>query len=253
MLGFIRRQRRVLGERLARRGLAHTFSLPGFLLHERLGALIDGHAAGRALDVGSGLSPYKRRLLERCDSVVSVDVEDRSGQVDVIADVMSMPEIEDASFDTVLCTQVLEHVPRPPEAVAELARVLKPGGKLILSAPHLSALHEVPGDFYRYTRFGLESLLARSGLQVERVQEAGGLVSFLAHGLSMALLCPLAPVPGLGAAAWLFNYLLGVRLMRHADRLLGLSGVYPCNYVVLAAKPGGAAPGRPSAGPSNCD
>ena len=160
---------------LSGRGLAHTFSLARRRLHRAVAAAIAEHAAGDCLDCGSGRSPYRALLAERGASVTSVDVEDRSGEIDLLADIQEMPQIADSSFDTVLCTQVLEHVPRPWRAMAELARVLRPGGRLILSVPHLSAVHEAPHDFYRYTRHGLETLSAEAGLEVERIEPTGGL------------------------------------------------------------------------------
>jgi SAM-dependent methyltransferase len=147
-----------------------------------------------------------------------------------------MPEIETASIQTAICTQVLEHLPRPSQALKELSRVLRNGGCLILSVPHLSAIHEAPNDFYRYTRFGLDYLLGQAGLEVERVIESGGLISFLAHGASVGVLGTLGKVGWSRRLVWFFNYALLVRAMAPLDRLLGLKSVYPCNYVVLARK-----------------
>jgi SAM-dependent methyltransferase len=74
----------------------------------------------------------------------------------------------------VLSTQTLEHVEQPQRAVAEMARVLRPGGHLILSAPQTWRVHEQPYDFFRYTRFGLRHLLTSSGLDVLSVVPQGG-------------------------------------------------------------------------------
>ena len=124
--------------------------------------------------------------------------------------------------------------------LAEIARVLAPGGHLILSVPHLSLLHEVPHDYFRFTRYGLEALLAGAGLRVLELSECGGLVSFLAHGASLALMTTLGSLPGLRAPVWALNYALLVRAADLADRWLGLERLYPCNYVVLARREGAA-------------
>ena len=249
MLGWLRGRRLKVEAALSGRGLAHTFSLARRRLHRGVAAAIAEHAGGDCLDCGSGRSPYRALLAERGASVTSVDVEDRSGEVDLIADIQEMPQIADASFDTVLCTQVLEHVPRPWRAMAELARVLRPGGRLILSVPHLSAVHEAPHDFYRYTRHGLEALSAEAGLEVVRVEPTGGLVSFLGHGASLAVMSTLGAIPGLMWLAWALNYLLLVLLAEPLDRLLGLPSVYPCDHLLVARR-GGAAVGRVAAGGS---
>ena len=80
----------------------------------------------------------------------------------------------DASFDTVLCLQVLEHVPRPWRLLDEIARVLRPGGALVLTAPHIWGLHEEPRDYYRFTPFGLRHLSDAAGLRVVAVKALAG-------------------------------------------------------------------------------
>lgn len=242
MLRFLRAKRSELDTWLTEKGVAHTFSLPVYQLHQHTLPLVEQYAAGRCLDAGSGRSPWKPLLAERGIQVLSLDVEDRAGEVDIIADLQHMPVIEDASVATVLCTQVLEHLPRPWDAMAEICRVLSPGGHLILSVPHLSVIHEAPHDYYRYTRYGLTALCEQAGLEVVRIEEAGGLISFLSHAVSMVLFCTLAAVPGLRWVTWKIN-LAFIHLLHALDRLLGAARIYPCNHVLLARKP--AAPGEP--------
>ena len=237
VLSFLSARRAELGDWLTREGLAHTFSLATWRLHRLTEPLLDRAARGRLLDAGSGRAPYLSALRSRGVEIVTLDVEDRSGTTDLVADLQDMPEVETASMDTVLCTQVLEHVPRPWQAVAEIARVLAPGGHLILSVPHLSAIHEAPGDFYRYTRYGLDSLLVGAGLEVMEIRASGGLLCFLGHGLSMLVLGTLGALPGLRRPAWALNYALLVRVLEPIDRLIGFESVFACDYVVLARKP----------------
>ena len=163
MLSFVQSQRSRLNDWLTAKGLAHTFSLAAYLLHKRTRPLIRSYVRGPCLDAGSGRSPLKTQCEALGVEVVSIDREDRAGQVDYIADIQHMPVIESESMGTVLCTQVLEHVPRPWDAASEFCRTLKTGGHLILSAPHLSVIHEAPDDYYRYTCFGLRSLLSSRG------------------------------------------------------------------------------------------
>jgi len=236
VLRFLRAKRSELDTWLTERGVAHTFSLPVYQLHQRTLPLVEEHARGLCLDAGSGRSPWKPLLAARGIRVLSLDVEDRAGEVDVIADLQQMPVIEDSSITTVLCTQVLEHLPRPWDAMAEICRVLAPGGHLILSVPHLSVIHEAPHDYYRYTRYGLEALCQQAGLEVVRIDEAGGLISFLSHAVSMVLFCTLAAVPGLRWITWKVNLAL-IHALDLIDRLLGAARIYPCNHVLLAKKP----------------
>lgn len=76
----------------------------------------------------------------------------------------------DNTFDAIVCIAVLEHVINPEECVAEMVRVLKPGGRMILSVPFLQPEHLVPTDYQRYTRDGLVALVERHGLAAEEIK-----------------------------------------------------------------------------------
>jgi SAM-dependent methyltransferase len=135
----------------------------------------------RILDAGAGDAPY-RELFAHCDYVTSDWAESPHAgarAADVIAPLDALP-LEDASFDAVLSTQVLEHVERPDLALGELLRVLRPGGRLWLTAPFMGELHEEPYDFFRYTRHGLRSLLERSGFERVDIEPLGGYFTALA-------------------------------------------------------------------------
>jgi SAM-dependent methyltransferase len=79
--------------------------------------------------------------------------------VDIVADIQHMPQVQDKSFDTIICTQVLEHVPNPFLAINEIYRVLKPGGTLFLTVPFLNNLHMEPHDYWRFTEYSICVLL----------------------------------------------------------------------------------------------
>ena len=76
---------------------------------------------------------------------------------------------DDASFDAVVCLQVLEHLRQPWKAVSECARVAKPGGRVILSAPFLFPHHAAPHDYFRFTHDGLRSMVEEAGLRVDQL------------------------------------------------------------------------------------
>jgi SAM-dependent methyltransferase len=234
---FLRRRRRAWEESLSRAGLTQTLSPARHRLHHFIARAIEEHARGACLDAGCGHSPYRGLLAARGTSVVSLDVESRAGQTDLIADMQEMPQVEGNSFDTILCTQVLEHVPRPWDAVKELARVLRESGTLIVTVPHLSIIHEAPHDYYRYTCYGLQALCIQSGLEVAELRPTGGLLLFLGHSASLVFMCTVGAVPGLGWIAWAVNYILFVRLVELADRVCGMPGLYPCDYLLVARKP----------------
>jgi SAM-dependent methyltransferase len=87
------------------------------------------------------------------------------------------PLEESLQFDVVICEQVLEHVPDPWTAVANLRAMCSPGGHAIVSTPFLVKVHELPlfgmGDYWRFTPRGLRALLERAGFEVESVDSWG--------------------------------------------------------------------------------
>ncbi len=128
------------------------------------------YGRGRMLDVGCGGQPYRDLFAPAVSSCVGVD---RGPGPHVQGDAQALP-FRAGAFDTVLCSQVLEHLPEPGDAVAEMARVLKPGGRLILTAPHIWGIHEEPHDYFRFTRYGLAYLMERAGLEGVEVRAMAG-------------------------------------------------------------------------------
>jgi ubiquinone/menaquinone biosynthesis C-methylase UbiE len=127
-------------------------------------------AGSRVLDVGAGSAPY-RALFAHCDYKTQDFAQLREDQlryggyapIDVVSEANALP-IPDASFDVVICTEVLEHVPEPIAVVRELGRVVAPGGRLILTAPLGSGIHQEPYHFYGgYTPYWYQKFLQEAG------------------------------------------------------------------------------------------
>jgi SAM-dependent methyltransferase len=135
---------------------------------------------GRLLDVGCGTKPY--RSLFAADAYIGLDIDSEASRMRGIADHhydgKSFP-FADASFDSILCNQVLEHVFNPDEFLGEIERVLKPGGKLLLTVPFVWDEHEQPYDYARYSSFGLSALLEKQGLKVLQHKKLGADASVL--------------------------------------------------------------------------
>jgi len=154
--------------------------LPGAVVGRWLADNADA-VSGLLLDLGAGNQPFKvwySGLAEKC---VAVDVAPAPG-LDVLSMAAPLP-FQSATFDTVLCTSVLEHVHDAEAAVSEIERILKPGGRLIVTVPFLYPTHEAPYDFWRTTHWGLRSLLTRHGLEVDTIAAQGGPVLLVAHYL----------------------------------------------------------------------
>lgn len=132
---------------------------------------------GSGIDYGCGNMPYADLLRAHGGKLVGVDVAQSSEQVvDVVIAPGAPLPFDDGSFDFVVCTQVLEHVPDPGRHLSEMSRVLKPGGVLLLTLPFVWEQHEVPHDYFRFTEFGVRHLAAANGLGVESLQPSGGMI-----------------------------------------------------------------------------
>lgn len=164
-------------------------------LHTRhVARAVRAAARGRLLDVGCGRRPFASLLEAHSDLSVGIEVDverygrrsnsaegmiacsgtEQTGNLpDAWASGLQLP-FRDACFDTAVSFQVLEHVPQPARMLAEITRVLKPGGVLILTAPHIWGIHEEPHDYYRFTPYGLRYLAETVGLRVHSVVPLAG-------------------------------------------------------------------------------
>jgi len=156
---------------------------------------------GRLLDLGAGEGPWKEMLPDAV-TYVGVDVAmagdfgmtKRSGII--YYDGVRLP-FEDSSFEQVLCTEVLEHVSSPVALLRDIHRVLAPGGLLILTVPWSARVHHLPHDYFRYTNFGLGTVLEEAGFSVQRMEERGNDIAAIANKMIvvvMRLLRPARPV-----------------------------------------------------------
>ena len=140
-------------------------------------ALFSHYAHGELLDVGCGTKPYLPLFEQRVKHYTGLDFSKTAGKridhADVVGDATKLP-FRVSTFDTILSTEVIEHIPEPAKALSEMYRVLRPGGYLILSAPLFWPLHEEPHDFYRYTKFGLNYLLKSAGFSIKETGDTTG-------------------------------------------------------------------------------
>jgi SAM-dependent methyltransferase len=134
---------------------------------------------GVLLDNGCGNQPYRPWYEPHVDRVVALDATPHPG-VGVLGFADRLP-FRSSMFDTVLATEVLEHVENVERAAAELFRVLRPGGHALITVPYLYPTHEAPYDFRRFTHFGLADLLRRNGFEILSLQAKGGPGVMLAH------------------------------------------------------------------------
>ena len=136
-----------------------------------------GLDCNRLLDVGCGSKPYQE--LFKAKKHIGLDTPwtlHEKSLADVHGTALALP-FKPASLDTVLLTEVLEHVPEPQVCLREIGAALKKGGKVIVTIPFFYWTHEEPHDYYRYTPHGLRHLLERCGFKIERIHARGGALS----------------------------------------------------------------------------
>jgi SAM-dependent methyltransferase len=208
-------------------------------LREEIGRTLAGRGALRVLDVGCGCKPYYPFLAAHAAVYLGLDAHP-GPLVDELGSVEALPH-EDASFDVVLCTQVLEHVGDPSAAVGEIARVLAPGGVAFLSTHGVFLYHPDPVDYWRWTHAGLERLFTTAASWSEvRVTPNGEAVACIGY-----LICQYLDELGrrLGSDALRRGMLRTVNTVAsRLDRRLppraraGAPGSLSSNYLVTAVR-----------------
>lgn len=128
---------------------------------------------GKTLDLGAGLAKYRQIIQSKATEYITFDKKPGKN-IDVVGDALNLP-FSNHTFDTLISTQVLEHIEKPWIMVKEIYRVLKPGGICILTAPFLTPYHPDPNDFFRYTKEGLESLFKNEGFEIIECSSYGQL------------------------------------------------------------------------------
>jgi len=150
---------------------------------------------GRWLDVGAGSGVHREIFRHKAGTYVAIDPAPRGRGV--LPGVGEALPFQAGSFDAAVVSEVLEHVEQPERVLAEVKRVLRPGGTLLVTVPFVFYEHEAPRDFSRLTRYGLRGVLERSGFEVLEVQPVCGIVAVTGIAGSMALLGTLGRLPGM--------------------------------------------------------
>lgn len=135
----------------------------------------------RILDAGAGTCPYKKYFSHahyESTDFKNIFVKDPTIKHNFICSIDNIPK-PDNYYDVIINTQVLEHVEFPQKVMNEFYRILKPGGKLFLTAPQGWGVHGSPYHFYNFTNFGLKSLFINSGFKIVYIRPRGGIFWYL--------------------------------------------------------------------------
>lgn len=196
------------------------------------------YARGRLVDLGCGKVPLYGAYRDLVDAVTCVDwpaSPHPSPHVDVHADLDQALPFENASFDTVILADVLEHVPSPQSLCNEIGRLLAPGGHLLANVPFLYGVHEAPHDYGRYTEFALRRFAAEAGLETIELVTLGGSAHVLADLLAKHL--ARLPLVGQPSAAGIQALVAGLDRTPWGRRAAAHSATrFPLGYFMVAAK-----------------
>ncbi len=139
---------------------------------------------GDILDFGCGSKPYAS-FFTNADSYVGVDIlnsghNHEDSKIDVFWDGKQLP-FDDEVFDGCVAFEVFEHIFSLDDVLQELFRVLRPGGRLLISIPFVFGEHEAPFDYARYTSFGIRHILTKNGFSVSKIEKTTSERGVLAH------------------------------------------------------------------------
>lgn len=150
------------------------------------------------IDIASGNRPYMS-LFSHC-KYYSHEFEgnknlldtfrgesDKNNVYDFYGDILNLP-IDSESFDYVLCTEVLEHVYNPIEAIKELSRICKKGGKLIITTPFTSGIHQEPYHFYSgFSPYFYHHVAKENNLEIEELKSQGDFFKLMSWFTNLAM------------------------------------------------------------------
>ena len=197
------------------------------------------YVRGRLIDLGCGQVPLFGAYRGLVTDVTCVDwaaSPHPSPHLDLQADLSAPLPFAEASFDTVLLSDVLEHVPAPEQLWCEMARLLSPGGHAIVNLPFLYGIHEAPHDYGRYTEFALRRFAQNAGLKVVLLESVGGSAEVLADLLAKHL--AQVPLIGRSLAIGLQSVVGWWGARRPGRRFAELSAArFPLGYFLVAQRP----------------
>ncbi|MBN8737263.1 MAG: class I SAM-dependent methyltransferase [Xanthomonadales bacterium] len=219
-----------------RRELAVSSRLIARLITDKYQSAFRQYAHGLLLDMGCGKVPFYEGYRECVSENICIDWPGsihNNVHVDVFCDLSQTLPFAAGTFDTLLSSDVIEHLPNPELAFSEMSRLLKPNGILLLNTPFLYMLHEVPNDYYRFTRYAIKHLLDMAGLELVRLEEIGGYGAVITDLVSKAM----SALPLIGPP--MASLIQGIGLLasgglRSTPALIR----FPIGYFLVAQKPG---------------
>ncbi|MBF0385385.1 MAG: class I SAM-dependent methyltransferase [Candidatus Omnitrophica bacterium] len=197
------------------------------------------YVRGKVVDLGCGKVPLYAAYKNYATNVTCVDWEysvHKTQHLDIQCNLNEKLPFNDNAFDTIILSDVLEHISRPESFMKEMIRILTPGGKALISTPFYYCIHEAPYDYYRYTEYGLKYFAESAGFGILLIKAVGGspeiMTDFLAKHFEAI------PFIGTGMAILLQNisaFLVKTRLVMKISAKT--SAHFPLGYFMVVEKP----------------
>lgn len=204
------------------------------LVAARYQAHLAGNARGRLLDLGCGAVPLYAAYAPFVSEVTCVDWAPGE-HIDMYCDLSVPLPFGADSFDTIILSDVLEHVPEPALLWREMTRLLAPGGQIIMNVPFYYSVHGHPHDYYRYTNFALARFAQLNALQIVHLAAFGGIVEVMADLVAKSL--SKLPVFGPPLAMAVQFVVGGFGRTRLGERIVQASSRhFPIGYFMIARR-----------------
>lgn len=204
------------------------------LVASRYQEQLRNHARGRLLDLGCGKVPLYQAYRELVSDVVCVDWAD-GDHIDRVCDLSDPLPFDSSTFETIVCSDVLEHLVDPALAWREMSRVLSPGGTVLMNVPFLYPIHAHPHDYFRYTGFALDRFARMNSLEVLVLEPVGGLLEVIADLAGKAI----TKVPAMGPAMAALQQAMAIAWARSGwGRRIAAATArnYPLGYFMVVRK-----------------
>lgn len=201
---------------------------------------ISKYAKGKLLDLGCGEVPLFEAYRKYVTDNICVDWENtqhRNEYLDYEGDITKKLPFNDGEFDTIIMSDVLEHIPQPEKVWQEMSRILAPNGKVLINTPFYYWVHEPPYDYYRYTEYAFRHFAELTGFKILLLKPTGGTPEILADILAKHLQA--APLIGRSLAI-VIQYITGALIRTGLGRKLSeeTSKKFPFGYFLVAEKIG---------------
>lgn len=215
----------------------------GTHMHRAMGPYYEKHitntAHGELLDLGCGEVPLYGFYKDKVTSITCADWSSSGHNlrhIDIACNLNEPVPLPDAAYDTIICTDVLEHIAEPGRLMSEIARMLKPGGNLVLGVPFYYCLHEEPHDYFRYTKHALKKFCADNALEVLTLEPYGGAPEILVDVTYKTWDFLNLPMRKFFLKCWnrFSRFLLSRKITRKLSNMS--SKHFPLGYVLVAQK-----------------